>query len=225
MQRLAPEQMAEIALAALSNARRLLDDAVLMRDQGRTPTAFLLLGLAADELGKHVMIASFYGVRKETDDDWKKFWRRFRTHQEKLGDALWASWVRDLLTDNPPPDIEAFHRRRLASTYVDVDDNGRIVTPSSTVTSAEVDKALAMIASELEFCERGFGDATPSALGTVFRKMRESERAEQLRAIISDQGSMGTLAYVIAARSGASHDEAVEFSSTMSAVLKKIDGP
>ena len=55
--------------------------------------------------------------------------------------------------------------------------------------------------------------------------MKESGNVKQIRAIISDQGPMGTLAYIIAARDGASHDEAVEFVSTMSAVLKKTDGP
>jgi AbiV family abortive infection protein len=224
MQRLAPEQMAEIVLAALSNARRLLDDAVLMTERGRTPTAFLLVGLAADELGKHVMVASFYGMRQESDDDWKKFWRRFRTHQEKLGDALWAAWAGDLLTEDPPPDVEAFHRRRLASTYVDVDDNGCIATPQSTVTTAELEEALARIKPELEFCERGFGAATPSALGAAFSRMRDSENSEQVREIISDLGPMGSLAYVIASRGGASHDAAVQFASTMSAVLRKADG-
>ncbi len=217
--------MAGIALAALSNARRLFDDAVLMRDRGRTPTALLLAGLAADELGKHVMVASFYGVREETDDNWKKIWQRFRTHQEKLGDALWAAWAGDLLTDSPPPDVAAFHRRRLASTYVDVDDDGRVVTPSATVTSAEVNDALSRIRPELEFCERGFGGATPSALGTAFSRMRDSTHAEQMRAIIGDLGPTGTLAYVIAVRGGASHKDAVEFASVASAALRDVERP
>jgi AbiV family abortive infection protein len=225
MKRLAPEQMAEIALAALSNARRLFDDAVLMRDQGRTPTAFLLAGLAADELGKHVMVASFYGVREETDDNWKKFWHRFRAHREKLGDALWAAWAGDLLTDDPPPDVEAFHRRRLASTYVDVDSDGRVLTPSASLTDVEVDRVLGRIQPELEFCEKGFGEATPSELGAAFSRMRDSGRAEQLRAIIAGLGPTGTLAYVMAARLGKSHDEAMQFATAASAALRDAEGP
>jgi AbiV family abortive infection protein len=79
--------MAELSLAALANARRLFDDAVRLKADGRVASAYLLAGLAADELGKHVLVTSFYG-REETDAEWRRFWRRFRDHQEKLGNSL-----------------------------------------------------------------------------------------------------------------------------------------
>jgi hypothetical protein len=71
----------------------------------------MLAGLAADELGKHVLVASFY-YREATDAEWRKFWRRFRDHTEKLGDALIGAWVGDLLTDDPPPRVSDFHKTK-----------------------------------------------------------------------------------------------------------------
>lgn len=68
MRRLSTQQMAEVALAALANARRLLADATFLRVSGRTASAYVLAGLAADELGKHVLVASFFG-REDTDTE------------------------------------------------------------------------------------------------------------------------------------------------------------
>ena len=132
MRRLTSQQMAEVALEALVNARRLYDDAVSLRQGDRLPSALMVAGLAADELGKHVLVTSFYN-RDQTDDEWSKFWRRFRNHQEKLGDALLGAWAGDLISEDPPPDAAEFHQERLLATYVDV-------TPDGTV-SADFHKA------------------------------------------------------------------------------------
>ncbi|MGC7268693.1 AbiV family abortive infection protein, partial [Mycobacteroides abscessus subsp. abscessus] len=89
--------MAETALEAMRNARRLLDDAAVLAEDDRLPSAFMLVGLAADELGKHILVASFFS-RIPDDDDWRTFWRRFRRHTEKLGNSLMSSWLGNLLT-------------------------------------------------------------------------------------------------------------------------------
>ena len=88
MNSLSSEQMAAVALESLANARRLYDDAVLLRQADRLPSAFMVAGLAADELGKHVLVAAFYGAREETDAEWRNFWRRFRNHESKLDNTL-----------------------------------------------------------------------------------------------------------------------------------------
>jgi AbiV family abortive infection protein len=213
--------MAAIALAALANARRLFDDAVLLRDCGRIPSAFLLAGLAADELGKHVMVASFYGIREETDAEWRNFWRRFRTHQEKLGDALWSAWIGDLLTDDPPPNVEAFHLQRLAATYVDVSQEGELKVPTDAITEEELNDVLDKLLSEVEYCETYLATATPSTLGATLAAMRKSEYANELRGVIGDQGSTGAMAYAVAIRAGLAHDEAVAVAAEATAVFRK----
>ena len=66
--------MAEVALEALVNARRLHDDAVSLRQGDRLPSALMVGGLGADELGKHVLVSSFF-ARDQTVEEWRKFWR------------------------------------------------------------------------------------------------------------------------------------------------------
>jgi AbiV family abortive infection protein len=135
MKRLTYKQMAEVALEVLANARRLYNDAALLQRVGRLASAFMVAGLGADELGKHVLVASFYGSREDTDEQWRKFWRRFRNHQSKLGDALLGAWMADLFTEDPPPDVATFHQERLLSTYVDIGPDGAVTVPVRLVRS------------------------------------------------------------------------------------------
>src|SRR6266487_3986865 len=133
--------MAEVGLEALSNARRLYDDAVSLRQGDRLPSAFMVAGLAADELGKHILVSSFY-AREQTDEEWRKFWRRFRSHESKLDDALLGTWAGDLVSEDPPPDVAGVHQERLLETYVDVSANGTVSAPSWVVKKERVDEIL-----------------------------------------------------------------------------------
>jgi len=211
MSRLSSEQMAQVALEALVNARRLFDDAVRLRLAGRLPSAFMVAGLANDELGKPVLVSSFYGVRKETDEEWRKFWRRFRNHESKLGDALMGAWIGDLFTDKPPPDVAGFHQERLLATYVDVDPVGAVSVPAQLITEHRVDEVLSLIEGELGFCESVLARATPTEFAEVLESMRTSETAEEMRTLIEDGGPEAPLAFAIAARTGMSRDEAMAF--------------
>jgi AbiV family abortive infection protein len=92
-------------------------------------------------LGKHVLVSSFF-ARDQTDEEWRKFWRRFRSHQEKLGDALLGAWAGDLFSEDPPPDAAAFHQERLLATYTDVSDDGTVSKPSDAVAKERVDELL-----------------------------------------------------------------------------------
>ncbi|MPZ61580.1 MAG: AbiV family abortive infection protein [Propionibacteriales bacterium] len=211
MRRLTSELMAELALEALSNARRLLDDATHLYDQGRLPSAYMLAALAADELGKHVLITSFYGAREDSAEEWRKFWKRFRLHEFKLGDALWAAWVGDLDTEDPPPKIKEFHQRRLSATYVDVGDDGLVQTPSRSISAADVDRALGVVSGELKFCETALKGATPRALARHLEGLRSSAIAGELRSVLSDAGPIAAIAFAIALRAGLPSDEALAF--------------
>jgi hypothetical protein len=77
------------------------------------------------------MVLSFYGVQEDTDEEWEKFWRRFHNHEEKLGNALLGGWLGDMLTAEPLPDIDRFHRQRLAATYVDIEHDRRTAAAAS----------------------------------------------------------------------------------------------
>jgi AbiV family abortive infection protein len=212
MRRLSPKQLAELSLAALANARNLFDDAVLLRHAGRTSSAFLLLGLAADELGKHVMVSAISG-RDDTDAEWKKFWQRMGSHESKLGNALMGGWAGDLLSDDPLPDKAAFHRQRLSATYADVTADGEISLPRDVIEAHDVDRALNLIGRELKFCESALGAFAPDRLARHFESLRAAERSVASDA--SDRSPEEMLAWVLAVRSGIPEDEAAILAKAM----------
>jgi AbiV family abortive infection protein len=147
------EQLVQIAAEALGNARRLFDDAVFLHDAGREASAFMVAGLAADELGKHLLVASFGYARRRDPEEWRTFKRRFRQHTAKLGNALMSAWIGDNSGTGAIPNPDAFHEERLAATYVDVAKDGAVTTPVALVTSARVDEVLATLRGEIEYCE------------------------------------------------------------------------
>lgn len=212
-------QMAEISLEAMRNSRRLLDDARMLASAQRFPTAFMVAGLAADELGKHIMVSSFF-AREGTDDDWKRFWRRFRDHTEKLGGALLSAWAGDLLSEDPPPSSKAFHLKRLAATYVDLDDRGVVRTPVDAVSEADLEHTFESIDRELQHCESVLGNATPEQLAVVFDSMR-SKAVNGHAAFIESLSAEALVALAVGARAGMPQDEAVRLASAIDAVATR----
>lgn len=202
--------MAEVALEALVNARRLYDDAVSLRQGDRLPSALMVAGLAADELGKHVLVTSFYN-RDQTDEEWRKFWRRFRNHQEKLGDALLGAWAGDLISEDPPPDAAEFHQERLLATYVDVTPDGTVSAPSQLVAKGRVDEILSLLQGELSFCESVVAQATPSQFAAALESMRTSVVGQEIRQLFNDGGPEAAAAFAICARAGMPYDLALSF--------------
>lgn len=202
--------MAEVALEALRNARDLFDDGILLFQNQRFPRAFALIGLAADELGKHILCTSFYGTRDGSDEDWRVFWRRFRRHQEKLGNSLFSAWAGDLLSD-AVPDVEAFHQLRLSATYVDIDGAGLVVTPQSCIDAAEVERAINQIGPEIAFCESVLRRATPSQLAHVLESLQTSEQAVELRSKLAMYGPWAPAAAAIGLKVGMPMEEVFKF--------------
>jgi AbiV family abortive infection protein len=205
MRRLTSQQMAEVALEALVNARRLYDDAVSLRQGDRLPSALMVAGLAADELGKHVLVTSFYG-REQTDDEWRKFWRRFRSHQSKLGDALLGAWAGDLASEDPPPDGAVFHQERLRATYVDVTADGTVSAPAWIVRQERVDEILFLLQRELSFCESVVAGATPSQYAAALESMQTSAIGQESRQLINEGGPGAAMALAICVRAGMPYD-------------------
>lgn len=219
--RLGPEKMAELALAAPANARRLLHDARQLREAGGVASAFVLAGLAADELGKHVLVTSFYAARQESNEEWAESWRRFRNHQEKLGDFLWSAWASDLVTEDPQPNTQRFHQRRLTATYVDLGPSDEVTIPEQEIADEEFGRVVALIEQELAYCERMTRGASPDALAETFVTVRSSELGEQLRGL--GESAVGALAFAIPARTGVPPEEALRLANAIEKLLGKTD--
>lgn len=179
-ERLTSRQIAELSLATLASARRLFNDAKLLYDADRLPSSFVLLGLSADELGKHVMVTAFCAAREDTDAEWERFWTRFRRHEAKLDDALTGAWLEDLLDLGDPMRGRDLHKRRLDATYVDLHPLDRsIVTPDSAVTAEWVRRTLLQIGRFLGYCEFTMAHTDVDRLTEVFDRARIEPKSER----------------------------------------------
>ena len=77
-------QLERARRCALQNAEELVSDAELLVQHSRWARGFFLAQIAVEELGKYVMIVSATGNIVMGTMDWKKFWKRYRSHKEKL---------------------------------------------------------------------------------------------------------------------------------------------
>lgn len=199
------EQLAEWTLAALANGRRLFDDSRLLLEAGRSTSAMVLLGLAADEIGKHMMIMAMPS-RADSDAEWKKFDRRIRSHTEKLGNPLLSDWIMDLLSLDDPPDPAVFHELRLAATYTDL-VNGEVRVPSGVVDSHAVSREFERIGRMLHRAESMFGGADSVGLAEAMHRVRASAESAPARS------HSWTVAYAVALANGAPELEAERLAS------------
>ena len=83
--RLSPKQIADGMNAAQRNARRLVDDAKLLLDAGRFPSAASLAILSIEESGKTSILRQL-SVAKD-DKEIADCWRAYRSHTKK--NAMW----------------------------------------------------------------------------------------------------------------------------------------
>lgn len=83
---LTPEQISEGISAAQANALRLLDDARLLLEAGRFPSATALAILSIEERGKTIILKRLAIVRDPAD--LKAAWRDYRSHRAKN-----AGWI------------------------------------------------------------------------------------------------------------------------------------
>lgn len=74
-------QIADGMKAARRNARRLVDDAKLLLDEGRYPTAAAVAVFSIEEIGKEMILRDFASA-PETEDP-KNMWRKYRSHRHK----------------------------------------------------------------------------------------------------------------------------------------------
>jgi AbiV family abortive infection protein len=79
--KLTPEQIAEGMNAALKNAKRLCDDAILLLEAARFPSACSLAILAIEESGKLSILRGLSVARDQKE--LTSWWKRYRSHTEK----------------------------------------------------------------------------------------------------------------------------------------------
>jgi AbiV family abortive infection protein len=99
--RLNPFQISEGIRGAKNNAKRLFDDANVLSEKGRFPTACSLAVLVIEELGKLPILRRM--TIAETDDQWRECWRDFSDHLAKS-----MSWVVPYLVKNAETPLDLF---------------------------------------------------------------------------------------------------------------------
>jgi AbiV family abortive infection protein len=148
----------------------------------RVHTAFVLACFAADEYGKHILVTSFPGRDLDNDEEWNKLWRRFRLHEEKLGNALLHAWWDDLFDLGEPASSIDFHSARLRATYVDLgQDNSAVLEPHEAVSRDELDCVLEQLTRSIGRSEKLIGAMSTEGLAEVMRRVSESDESRRLR--------------------------------------------
>jgi len=144
-----------LAQAAHDNARSLVDDARLLLEAKRYARAFALAELAAEELGKLILVAgTAIRVALDLEVDWRRFWHRFRHHPSKAWNAAlidrimavnaeaWIAGKVDAIT----ADTEGLSEAQRQATIMPLTKNdalyvdhrrGRLTEPSKAVTEEQ----------------------------------------------------------------------------------------
>ncbi len=124
------KQVAQGMQFSLENAEDLLGDAEVLYRNERYPRAFALSVLAMEELGKIVVLARVIHVPETDQEGLKAFWKKFRSHTTKFGDAAFWSYASRLHPDLTAAWSELPHVRnqielmKQVSFYVDFADTG-----------------------------------------------------------------------------------------------------
>lgn len=76
----------------LRNASELIEEAELLLEHKRYARSCALSIVAIEELGKRDTLwrAVNFG---EDEDEWKKFWKRFRSHHTKISNVMWDNYL------------------------------------------------------------------------------------------------------------------------------------
>jgi len=159
-QSLRPEVLAEGALRALEQAFRLADDAFLLLEKERWPTAVVLALFAREELGRYALLAEVFrdartgkavsasDIAKRCEDHLEKMRRGFVTTTIRVPETEAASW--EAFFNNPgTPESKTFrerldrmhhakarrqhddaHKMRLRALYIELSSSGTWVLPS-----------------------------------------------------------------------------------------------
>jgi AbiV family abortive infection protein len=76
-------QIVTLAKLVFDNAQGLLTDAEFLLSHDRLARAVFLAIAAIEEIGKVPIVISAF-LRLRTDEQWRQFWKRFRSHHTKL---------------------------------------------------------------------------------------------------------------------------------------------
>ena len=167
---LSPAQALDGMECCVLNAQELLDEAQILIESGRHARAIALSLIAWEEMGKLPMLAGSARYLSDPNQWKKRFWRRFRSHREKLrmhetvfpledgGPAQHAGFVWD--------ELSAVRERML---YTDF-EGGSFRLPSSMPRADKVAPRLVRaLRDAVEFHRQLHSSMTPEKLDIIGR--------------------------------------------------------
>jgi AbiV family abortive infection protein len=160
------DSIEDLIQASFANSQRLLEDARLLLEADRMPTAYLVAELAAEEAGKTLII-----LRAGTDlalgnaIDWKELRRRLSDHGSKLGTLMLFAWV---IEDQPAAWAAG--------------DLGTLVADSAGRRKAQQETREAQLLRE----RAAYVEIGPAGLSTP----EAAVRAEDARMMVNDTGAL-----------------------------------
>ena len=159
MKELSLDQLIEGRQKPLKNASDLIEEAEILLNSHRWARAVFLACIAIEELGKYLIIMGAIGRVLTGNMDWKKFWKRFRSHEEKTGnimvfDAMIGPFVsaEDTLASvrRAKRHTSDQEKEKLNSLYVDCTAEG-FVLPMDHVNEKDANKAVESAKAVLRF--------------------------------------------------------------------------
>jgi AbiV family abortive infection protein len=167
-----PRKMASLANASLRNARRLLDDAQWLAQDERYASAFSSACLAADEIGKNVLIIAYFALSKDDPPTAKALRKHLKSHQTKLGTFVVYAFLTSAAES--VPNLTTLHERRLAATYTEPGVESEAVTyPPDTVVRQDYEETYDVIDRLLKLLEVSYLDAGTERLARSFQSHLE----------------------------------------------------
>lgn len=136
---LTPEEITRGMLKCRNNAISLIEEAILLANHGRSERAYLLAHSACEEFAKF-FILKIAGqlVCQGKQPEWKRFWKRFRSHDSKMSQLDVQFSTVDTDSDESVNDLisslDIFLSKGLfirnASLYVDIGRENTFRSPS-----------------------------------------------------------------------------------------------
>lgn len=183
MRRLTYNEIERLAEMALTNARELLEEAVLLHEAGRFARATALAIIVLEELGKRTTLwrAVNFGAN---DTEWKLFWRRFRDHATKVANVILENLIyaegseAAAELDKLSRQRGLFTGTREAALYVDI-INDKPHQPSLSFTRRLSELVIASGHHHLKLHEQGMPTKEMIAMTKVFGNRKPGETLQE----------------------------------------------
>ena len=148
---------------ALDNSKRLRRDAGILFRDGSFASAFFLVQISTEELGKYSLIVSSSISALHGSLDWKRFWKRFRSHKNKTEVLLSLKDLYDVINKVSEKLINTETNRdyaslqdevKMKSLYSDYTRGDGFSSPSSLISEEVCRVAIQLLDTRIEMVEK-----------------------------------------------------------------------